>query len=69
MPPVRIGDDGKPTGLFKDENGMTVYADCHGLNREVYAKRDKKRNLWGELQEVDLPDDQSQEDSYDEEEQ
>ena len=23
-------------GLFEDENGFTVYADCHGLNKAIY---------------------------------
>ena len=43
----RDGDEG---GLFKDENGLTVYADCHGLNRAVYQRRITEKTHWGELQ-------------------
>jgi splicing factor 3B subunit 2 len=25
--------------FFQDENGNTIYADCHGLKRSVYQKR------------------------------
>ncbi len=25
--------------LFMDERGFTVYADCHGLNKAIYQKR------------------------------
>jgi len=32
-------DDLGQGGLFKDENGLTVYADCHGLNKAIYEKR------------------------------
>ena len=32
--PASIRDD--EGGLFKDENGLTVYADCHGLNKAIY---------------------------------
>lgn len=37
-------------GLFKDEKGLTVYADCHGLNKSVYDKRNIKKKYWGELE-------------------
>lgn len=36
-------------GLFQDENGCTVYADCHGLNKSVYQKRQTQKVYWGEL--------------------
>lgn len=61
MPPIRIGEDGKPTGLFKDENGLTVYADVHGLRREVYEKRKVPVKHWGELVEQELPESDEEE--------
>jgi len=41
--------DSESGGLFKDENGLTVYADCHGLNRAVYESRITKKTHWGEI--------------------
>ena len=40
-------------GLFKDEKGLTVYADCHGLIKSVYDKRNIKKQYWGELDQVE----------------
>ena len=40
-------------GLFKDENNMTVYADCNGLRKDVYEQRMRKKTYWGEINEED----------------
>ena len=38
--------------FFTSENGYTIYADCHGLNRAVYTKRANKKPNWGAVQEL-----------------
>ena len=38
--------------FFTGENGYTIYADCHGLNRSVYSKRVNKKSHWGAVQEL-----------------
>mmetsp|Transcript_4657 Transcript_4657/g.6132 ORF Transcript_4657/g.6132 Transcript_4657/m.6132 type:complete len:81 (-) Transcript_4657:522-764(-) len=38
--------------FFTGENGYTIYADCHGLNRLVYTKRANKKVNWGAVQEL-----------------
>ena len=39
-PIPELGTGGYGFGrLFTDEKGFTVYADCHGLNKQVYQKR------------------------------
>lgn len=43
------GTDGEG-GLFQDENGLNVYADCHGLNKAIYQKRINRRQYWGEVE-------------------
>lgn len=35
--------------FFTGENGYTIYADCHGLNRTVYSKRASKKANWGSV--------------------
>ena len=37
--------------LFTDEKGFTVYADCHGLNKAVYQKRQNRKPYWGQIKE------------------
>lgn len=59
--PASIRDE---EGLFKDENGLTVYADCHGLNKAIYQKRSHKKRHWGEIEIVE----QEEEEESDEEE-
>ena len=39
--------------FFTGENAYTIYADCHGLNRSIYAKRQNKRPHWGTVQETE----------------
>lgn len=39
--------------FFTDDKGFTIYADCHGLNKAVYQRRQTKRNYWGELLKAD----------------
>ena len=43
---IKNSEDG---GLFEDERGFTVYADCHGLNKAIYQRRLKTKKHWGEL--------------------
>ena len=50
-------------GLFEDENGLTVYADSHGLDKAIYQRRMNTKKHWGE---IDL--NQDEEDDYIEEE-
>ena len=38
--------------FFTAENGYTIYADCHGLNRQIYQKRASKNKNWGAVQEL-----------------
>ena len=33
--------------LFTDEKGFTVYADCHGLNKAIYQRRQNRKPYWG----------------------
>lgn len=35
-PPNEVLEGEDKGGLFKDENGFTVYADCAGLNKAIY---------------------------------
>ena len=53
--------------FFTGENGYTIYADCHGLNRAVYQKRVNKRAHWGAVQELNYEQFGADE-SYDSEE-
>lgn len=39
--------------FFTDDKGFTIYADCHGLNKAVYQRRQTKRNYWGQLVKTD----------------
>jgi splicing factor 3B subunit 2 len=39
--------------FFTDDKGFTIYADCHGLNKAVYQRRQTKRPHWGELIKTD----------------
>ena len=50
--------------LFTDEKGFTVYADCHGLNKAVYQRRQNRRPNWGQVKDVV----EEEEESIDEEE-
>lgn len=50
---------------------MTVYADCHGLNKAIYEGRSTKRSYWGELPEqeedeeaVEYEDEDDEDDSF-----
>jgi splicing factor 3B subunit 2 len=43
---------------FTDERDFTVYADCHGLNQEVYTQRQEKRQRWAELAISDKEEDE-----------
>lgn len=52
--------------LFIDEKGFTVYADCHGLNKAVYERRQLKQEYWGAVREVEEEDED--EDEYEDEE-
>ena len=55
--------------LFTDEKGSTVYADCHGLNKAVYQKRQNRKPYWGQLREaVEEDEDESMEEEEEEEE-
>ena len=40
------------TRYFQDENGFTIYADCHGLKKSVYQKRQTKKQYWGSLKQT-----------------
>jgi hypothetical protein len=61
-------DDLGQGGLFKDENDFTVYADCHGLNKAIYEKRQAKKKHWGELDVDEQEEDEDQGSEYDSEE-
>jgi splicing factor 3B subunit 2 len=52
--------------LFTDEKGFTVYADCHGLNKAVYQRRQNRRPHWGAIK--DVPDEEEESEPEDEEE-
>lgn len=62
--------DGK---LFQDERGFTIYADCHGLNKAIYQRRQVKRAHWGTLKvektmaDIDEPEESEEELSSEEE--
>lgn len=63
---IQKDDFGEGGGLFKDQNGLTVYADCHGLNKQVYESRMKIKKYWGEIsQEEDLEEEYESEDDED----
>jgi splicing factor 3B subunit 2 len=64
---IPIPDSIKSTGLFQDENGFTVYADCHGLNRSIYQQRNSKKKYWGELDEEEVEEEVQDEEDDDEE--
>lgn len=40
------------TRFFQDEKGYTIYADCHGLKKGIYQKRQAKRQYWGQLKQT-----------------
>jgi splicing factor 3B subunit 2 len=54
--------------LFTDEKGFTVYADCHGLNKAVYLKRQNKRPHWGTVKETVEEEEEEVEEEEEEEE-
>lgn len=59
--------------LFTDERGSTVYADCHGLNKAVYQKRQNRKPYWGAIKETveeedEMDADEDMEEDEDEEE-
>lgn len=55
--------------LFTDEKGSTVYADCHGLNKAVYQKRQNRKPYWGAIKDTVVEEeDEEMEDSDEEEE-
>ena len=39
--------------IFTNDKGYTIYADCHGLNKAIYQKRQNKKPLWGQLKQVE----------------
>ena len=51
--------------LFTDERGSTVYADCHGLNKAIYQKRQNRKPYWGQVRELA---EEEEEDMIDEDE-
>ena len=53
--------------FFTGENGYTIYADCHGLNRAVYQSRQNKRPHWGTVTETEY-EEFGNDESYDSEE-
>ena len=53
--------------FFTGDNGYTIYADCHGLNRAVYQSRQNKRPHWGTVIETEY-EEFGNEESYDSEE-
>lgn len=54
--------------LFTDEKGFTVYADCHGLNKAVYQRRQNRRPYWGAIKDVPDEEDESEFEEEEEEE-
>jgi len=39
-----IATDNSGAGkFFADDKGATIYADCHGLNKAIYQKRQNKK--------------------------
>lgn len=54
--------------LFTDERGFTVYADCHGLNKAVYQKRQNRKPNWGAVKDGAAGDEDALEEEEDDEE-
>ena len=55
--------------LFTDEKGFTVYADCHGLNKAVYQRRQNRKPYWGQIKEtVEEEEEESLEEEEEDEE-
>ncbi len=54
--------------LFTDEKGFTVYADCHGLNKAVYQKRQNRKPYWGQIKEQAEEEEEESMEEEDEEE-
>ena len=54
--------------LFTDEKGFTVYADCHGLNKAIYQRRQNKRPYWGQIKDTVEEEEENGEESEEEEE-
>jgi PSP len=54
--------------LFTDEKGFTVYADCHGLNKAVYQRRQNRRPHWGQIGEAPVEELEEEDESEEEEE-
>lgn len=65
---IQKDDLGEGGGLFKDQNGLTVYADCHGLNKSVYQKRLTQKRYWGEIYKEEESEDEEYDSEEDEEE-
>jgi len=42
--------------IFTNDKGYTIYADCHGLNKAVYQRRQNKKPLWGQLKQTEYED-------------
>lgn len=53
--------------IFTNDKGYTIYADCHGLNKAVYQRRQTKKPLWGTLKQV-VYEDVAESSSYESEE-
>lgn len=56
------------TRFFQDDMGYTIYADCHGLKRSVYQKRQVKKQHWGMLKQTQYDSVSESEHEYDAEE-
>ena len=61
------GSDGGAGRLFTNSKGFTIYADCHGLNKAVYQKRENRKDHWGSLKEADYDEVDGVESSYESE--
>lgn len=42
--------------IFTNDRGYTIYADCHGLNKAIYQRRQNKKPLWGQLKQTEYED-------------
>jgi splicing factor 3B subunit 2 len=49
--------------LFTDEKGFTVYADCHGLNKAIYQKRQNRKPYWGQIKDTVEEEDEKEDES------
>lgn len=69
MPPLEESSQStnqNQTGrFFTSEDGQTVYADCHGLNRKVYLQRQKPVEFWGTVRQDDYEEFGSDEEEID----